>query len=117
MQSINIAGGWILISTGVLSGLALMPVFLKDDIMGGYGSFRRRFTRLGHIAFVVLGVINIMCGLMGQGDNWGLLAGAIGMSAGCLISAFWEPFKFVLVIPALMILYACIQLARISWPT
>ena len=31
--------------------------------MGGYGSFRRRLTRLGHIAFFGLGFVNLFYGL------------------------------------------------------
>jgi hypothetical protein len=116
MDSINIAGGWVLIAVGIFSGLALMPVFLNDKILGGYASYKRRFARLSHIAFVVLGVINILCGLMGEGDNWPLLIGAIGMSSGCLISAFWDKFKFVLLIFALLVLYGSIQMAQATWP-
>ena len=111
MQSLNISGGWILISAGIFSGMVIMPVFLKDSLLGGYASFKRRFIRLGHIAFVVLGIINILYGLMGQGESLPLLIGAVGMATGCIISGFWEPFKYVLVVPAVLVFYATSTLA------
>ena len=116
MEAYNIAGGWTLICLGIVSGLALMPVFLNDKILGGYASYARRFARLSHVAFVVLGVINIQCGLMDKGDNWPMLIGSLGMAAGCLISAFWEKFKFVLVIFAILILWGCAQMAWQTMP-
>ena len=33
--------------------------FHRDDCMGGYGSWRRRLTRLGHIAFFGTAMINL----------------------------------------------------------
>ena len=38
---------------GVLSGMAMGLFFHQDGWLGGYGSFRRRLLRLGHIAFYV----------------------------------------------------------------
>jgi hypothetical protein len=106
----------MMIIGGIISGLALMPVFLNDKIMGGYASFRRRFARLSHIAFVVLGIINILSGMMATADNLPLLIGGVGMATGCLISAFWEKFKYVLVIFAVLVLWGCIQMVQLTWP-
>jgi len=105
-----------MISTGIFSGMVLMPVFLKDDLLGGYASFRRRFIRLGHIAFVVLGIINILYGLMGEGENSILLIGALGMATGCIISGFWEKYKYILTVYALMVLYGALQMLCCKWP-
>ena len=42
--------------TGAVLGLR----FHRDDFLGGYGSFRRRIVRLGHIAMAALGMINVL---------------------------------------------------------
>ncbi|MGI8603357.1 MAG: hypothetical protein ACR2OZ_10195 [Verrucomicrobiales bacterium] len=54
---------WAGMLAGVLSGAFIGLFFHRDDWMGGYGSFRRRLTRLGHISFFGLGFINFLCAL------------------------------------------------------
>ena len=115
MENLNIFAGWCLISAGIFSGMVIMPVFLKDSLLGGYASFKRRFTRLGHIAFVVLGIVNILYGLMDKGESLPLVIGAAGMAVGCIISAFWEHFKYVLVVPAVLVFYAAANMALMQW--
>jgi hypothetical protein len=39
---------------GLLLGAALGPIAARDGGWGGYGSFRRRATRLAHVAAVML---------------------------------------------------------------
>lgn len=116
MDNLNIAGGWCLISIGIFLGMVIMPVFLKDSLLGGYGSVKRRLIRLGHIAFVVLGIINILYGLMDKGNSLPLLIGGIGMASGCIISAFWDKYKFVLVVFAVLVLYGTANMALMQWP-
>ena len=60
---INEAFGWVWILAGFLSGLILGMFFQRDDWLGGYGSFRRRLIRLGHISFLGLGILNILFAL------------------------------------------------------
>jgi hypothetical protein len=60
---INESFGWVWILIGFVSGFLLGLGFHRDDWMGGYGSFRRRLIRLGHISFVGLGILNILFAL------------------------------------------------------
>jgi hypothetical protein len=48
---------------GVTSGAIIGIFFHREDWMGGYSSFRRRMTRLGHISFFGIGLLNILFAL------------------------------------------------------
>lgn len=98
------AVGWGLVTVGLVSGLALTPVFLRDSVGGGYASERRRLLRLGHIAFVALGMLNILAGMTAPGEHLLLAAGAVGMGAGCLVSAFAGKVKYLLPVFAVMLI-------------
>ncbi len=39
---------------GLLTGMGLSLIARSDDAWGGYGSFRRRAARLGHVALVMV---------------------------------------------------------------
>lgn len=52
--------GWVGMLLGVVSGAVIGLFFHREDWMGGYGSFRRRMTRLGHIAFFGLGFVTLV---------------------------------------------------------
>lgn len=45
---------------GALSGAIVGLFFYRDEWMGGYNSWRRRLTRLGHISFFGLGFLNLI---------------------------------------------------------
>ena len=50
-MEMNLYAAWIGFVLGALSG-ALLGLFFHDErFMGGYGSWQRRMTRLGHISF------------------------------------------------------------------
>jgi hypothetical protein len=55
----NLLVGWVGMLGGVISGTLIGLFFKREDWMGGYGWFRRRLTRLGHISFFGLGFLNI----------------------------------------------------------
>lgn len=81
--------------------------------MGGYGSLRRRLVRLGHIAFVALGFLNLIHGVApidiapGPWHGWAgrlLIAGAVAMPVTCLLAA-WKPvFRHLFFIPVSLLL-------------
>jgi hypothetical protein len=52
--------GWGLVAAGFVSGTAVGLGFHREDFLGGYGSFRRRLLRLGHVALVALGMFNVL---------------------------------------------------------
>ncbi len=58
----NITFGFVWICVGLLLGAPMALAFLKKDWLGGYGSLSRRLLRLSHIAFIMLGLLNIVYG-------------------------------------------------------
>jgi hypothetical protein len=92
--------GWIWITLGFAWGAALGLGFLNPDHLGGYASPRRRLLRLGHIAMIALGVLNVLFWLGARRlalGSWeattasaGLAAGAVLMPAFCALAA-WRP--------------------------
>lgn len=94
----NAAFGWIWITLGLVSGMALGLGFAREHFLGGYGSWTRRLLRLGHIAQVMLGVLNVLFEVSRDrialgpmwidAASWGFLAGAVLMPAVCAWAAF-----------------------------
>lgn len=89
--------GWFWIGLGGLSG-ALIGVRFRDEwFLGGYASWTRRLVRLGHIALFGTGLLAVMLAATLQrhdlGERWESVAawcmviGAVGMPAGCFLSA------------------------------
>jgi len=60
MANVNLIAGWIMVLVGFVLG-ALFGIFAqKEDWLGGYTSRRRRLVRLGLIALIGLGMLNII---------------------------------------------------------
>jgi hypothetical protein len=113
MPTMNLIGGWLGMLAGVLSGAILGLFFHRDDWMGGYDSYRRRLTRLGHISFFGLGFLNLLfaatyaqLGLRSGSlaiASWALLLGAITMPACCFLSAWRKPMRHLFPVPVLSV--------------
>jgi len=96
----NLLAGWIGMLGGVVSGATIGLWFHQEQWMGGYGSFRRRLTRLGHISFFGLGFLNLLYGLSLKAipiaaphaliASAGLIVGAVTMPLCCFLAA-WRP--------------------------
>src|SRR5215469_17078279 len=103
MPMINLIGGWLGMLGGVLSGAVVGLFFHRDDWMGGYGSYRRRLMRLGHISFFGLGFLNLVFAatsaqLYLRGDYFAmascaLVIGAVTMPLCCFLSAWQKPLR------------------------
>ena len=101
--------GWFLILAGMLGGAALGLGFQDDDWMGGHGAYRRRILRLGHVALLALGFLNILfvhclerlqlpqplLSLAG----WGLGIGAVSMPACCALMAWTRRAQPLFAVP------------------
>ena len=119
------AVGWIGMLLGVLSGAAIGLLFHREDWMGGYNSFRRRLTRLGHISFFGLGFINFFFAISHQtaGVDPALAfpaavaftIGAIAMPTCCFLSAWRKPFRHLFFIPVTGVATG-IVLTLAGWP-
>src|SRR5882672_81673 len=87
---INLVIAWIWILLGFLSGALLGTRFQQEDWLGGYGSFRRRLYRLGHISFLGLAAMNMLFYFTAQSTALDP-ATALWASRGFLIGAFTMP--------------------------
>ncbi len=124
--NLHILIGWGAILLGVVSGAVIGLFFHKEDWAGGYGSFRRRMIRLGHISFFGLGFINLMFGLTLQVitlpvahislASFGFLIGVITMPLCCFLAAWKKPFRHLFPIPVLSILAGIIPIL-LGWPS
>jgi hypothetical protein len=108
----NLVVGWSGLLGGVISGAFIGLFFEREDWMGGYASFRRRLSRLGHIAFFGLGYLNILFGLTTRGlpesswlaiASWSLVVGAAAMPLCCFLSAWRRGFARLFPIPVIAV--------------
>jgi hypothetical protein len=104
---LNWTAGWWLILAGFVSGAVVGLFFHRPDFLGGYGSFRRRMLRLGHIALCALGMLNLIVGLSPQSSPL-LVAGGAMMPAVCFLTAWKEKCRHLFVLPVLALVAAVI---------
>jgi hypothetical protein len=109
--------GWSLLLSAFATGALIGLFFHRDDFMGGYGSFRRRIARLGHIALAALGIINVVFSLSpwpveGTRDalvaSYGFVVGGVTMPAVCFLSAWRAGFRHLFFIPVTALVVAAI---------
>jgi hypothetical protein len=109
ITQLNLLLAWLWILLGFGSGFALGANFHREDWLGGYGSYKRRLYRLGHISFFGLGLLNLMfyftarqCftpNLAVRLASSGFLLGAISMPVCCLIMAHRSTWRALFLIP------------------
>src|SRR3989338_2673297 len=118
-ETTNIKFGWLWILLGIVSGALLGtfafngPIQLSPELMD-YSSLPRRMLRLAHISFIGLGFLNWMYGVtvkilqirLKKWESTPFIFGAVTMPLFLIVSAFYEPFKYSLVIPAAALLVA-----------
>ncbi len=106
---VNLYAAWIGIFAGCIAGAVQGLFFHKDDWLDGYGSWRRRMTRLGHISFFGIGFINFAFAaslwiLEMEGElvlsSRLLIVALITMPLLCYLSAFKKPLRNLFFIPA-----------------
>lgn len=120
---LNIVFGWVWMNMGFITGLLMG---LKAEQFGlntlkegptwldGYSSVPRRLIRLGHVAFIMLPVLNILFGqyidatplsmtwkLVG---SYAMIFGGVGVPILCFAAAFYRPVKILLGLPASAVL-------------
>lgn len=96
---------------GVATGATIGLFFHNDEWLGGYGSYRRRLVRLGHISFFGLGFLNMMFAFSVAPLNlrdacltvasWSLIIGAVTMPVCCFLTAWRKSFRHLFPIPVL----------------
>jgi hypothetical protein len=121
----NLFVGWIGMLGGVVSGALIGLFFHNETWMGGYGSYRRRLMRLGHISFFGLGFLNLLFALSADKLNLApphlpmastaLVVGAVTMPICCFLSAWRKPFRHLFPIPVTAVLVGIVSLLM-GWP-
>jgi hypothetical protein len=115
---------WAGMLLGVVSGAVIGLFFHREDWMGGYGSFRRRLARLGHISFFGLALVNATFALTQHLTPlpasyavtalWGFMIGAATMPTVCFLTAWRKPFRHLFFIPVggVLIGIICVLIGR-----
>jgi hypothetical protein len=109
--------GWWLILLSFVTGAGIGLFFHREDFLGGYGSFRRRIVRLGHIALAALGMLNVIFSysswplpetLAASVASVGFIVGGFAMPAVCFLTGWraWGRVLFFVPVLALMIAVA-----------
>ena len=117
---LNLLAGWLGVLAGILSGAAIGLFFHRDEWMGGYASFRRRMTRLGHISFFGLGFLNLAFVFSIRAveippfetrlASLCFIVGLITMPLCCFLTAWRKPFRHLFFIPLSSLLAGIIAL-------
>ena len=116
---VNLYFGWIWILAGLVSGTILGMFFFDDDWLGGYGSWRRRITRLGHISFLGTGLLNLAfvftvryVGISPPPSvaSWLFVAGGITMPTVCFLSAWNRRMRRFFFVPVISLIGAVADL-------
>jgi len=124
MTEINLYAAWLGMLLGAIFGAIQGLFFHKADWLGGYGSWERRMTRLGHIAFFGIAFVNIAfvvtADVLGIEQEVALpsvlfIIGAIGMPLICYLSALKKGFRHVFFIPALSVIAGIVSLLWIIY--
>src|SRR5579859_5407481 len=108
---VNLWFAWLWILLGFLSGMVLGMFFHRDNWLGGYGSFKRRMYRLGHISFFGLGAVNLLfwltmdkipvAGPLACSASWAFIVGGITMPMCCAAMANWPRARWLFSVPVL----------------
>lgn len=105
---LNLVFAWLWILLGFISGMILGMFFHRENWLGGYGSFRRRMYRLGHISFFGLGAVNLLFWLttatMVRSDlvgmaSWAFILGGVTMPACCGVTAHFPKLHLIFAVP------------------
>lgn len=113
MAQWNMFAGWVAMLLGLVAGAVIGLHFHRAEFAGGYGAFRRRMLRLGHIAFFGLGIINVVFSLTLSAEGVAisyptiaslcLIAGAALMPAICFLTAWKEAFRHLFALPVICV--------------
>src|SRR5438876_5323691 len=110
----NLLLAWLGVLLGFISGLYLGLNFHRDTWLGGYGSFKRRLYRLGHISFFGLAIVNFMFYFTVRAlssvnpaaawASWAFIIGAVSMPLCCLVMAHFPRLRPLFSVPVLSLI-------------
>jgi hypothetical protein len=115
MREINLQVAWLAILVGLITGTVFGLFFHRESWMGGYGSWRRRMIRLGHISFFGTGFLNLAFILSAEHlrlaappplASAAFVLGAVAMPTVCFLSAWRDTFRHLFFIPVVSLILA-----------
>ena len=125
MADFNLRVAWIAILCGVVTGAVQGLFFHSEDWLGGYGSWRRRIMRLGHVSFFGIALLNVAFAVTARALAWDVTRrGAIGVAAlslaaanglmpvVCFLSAWRKSFRRLFFLPVACVLVGA---AAVVW--
>jgi hypothetical protein len=104
---------WAAILAGLLAGTVIGLFFHREEWLGGYASWRRRMVRLGHIALIGTGLLNIAFAVTISAAGLrevprlpsGLfILGTVSMPAVCYLAAWRKPLRHLFFIPVVSLI-------------
>lgn len=115
---INLLIAWVWILCGFVSGFVIGLFFHDEQWLGGYGSFKRRLYRLGHISFFGLAIMNLLFyftarvlptgGSMLTVASWGFVIGALSMPVCCAVMAHQPRLRALFLIPVISLVVGAV---------
>lgn len=118
-----VAAGWGLVVAGFLTGAGMGLLAQREDWLGGYNSRPRRLVRLGHIALVALGALNVVWPLTTTAQipssmtpviSGLFLVGGLTMGPACFLTAFVWRARAVFLIPSTALIVGAILATGVS---
>jgi len=110
----NLILAWLWILLGFTSGMMLGMFFHGENWLGGYGSFKRRMYRLGHISFFGLGAMNLLfwltmqkisiTGPLTELASSAFIVGAITMPVCCVVMAHFPKAHLIFAVPVVSLI-------------
>ena len=119
----SVAIGWCLISSGFLTGALFGLLAQSEDWLGGYASRTRRLVRLGHIALIALGALNVVWPLTTTAReastlapliSWCFVVGGLTMGPACFLSAFFWRCRVAFVVPSTALVVGALLASWVS---
>ncbi len=116
--------GWGLVLAGFIAGAGIGLFFEREDFRGGYGSFRRRIVRLGHVALVALGMLNVLFALSpwpragsveGRAAAVLLVVGGVTMPGVCFLTGWRKGLRRLFPIPVIALVGAVLVILLGGW--
>jgi hypothetical protein len=111
---LNLLFAWVWILLGFVSGMILGLFFRGENWLGGYGSFKRRMYRLGHISFFGLGAVNLLFWLTMQKihpssplaavASWAFIIGGVTMPLCCAVMAQRPKAHLIFSVPVMSLI-------------
>ena len=120
-----VAVGWWLIAMGFLTGGIMGLLAQREQWLGGYDSRTRRLVRLGHIALIALGALNVwwpVAATAQKSSEWipvircCFLIGGLTMGPVCFLTAWNWRCRGLFLLPASALIIGAVLAGWESWP-